>query len=450
MKVQALKKIIISTIFAAISTCGLVFASQSNGTILTNVYSSSATCTDLGCTTGNTHRVNWKPTAVNNIQPINITDSGITGQAWGEVLGWVNFDITPVNNIAPVTINPNTGALSGYAWAQNSGWINFSPTAVNNISGVSINGSGEFTGAAWVSGPNGGFMKFDCGGGATSTCVKTDWVPIPYRTVVASGGGGSVVGTSGLVVCTDTNAKNYLSFYPCQYDIYQQVTDKPDLIGGINPDGGDEYEPNVPPEFSKYVCKRYLRSYIYPDRNNKPEEVKKLQSFLNDQENEKLTESGVYDEATIAAVKRFQTKYKDQILAPWGFTQPTGIVGRTTVIKINLMSCAEKRGCPYFNTYMNQGDKNIEAVKIQDFLNIINAPTNGYPTNGISLTKEFTRPTFNSVKEFQTYYKDTVLKPWGLTRATGWWYQTTRYAANKLMNCSEGEVQLDNGKKHKW
>lgn len=445
MTLKTFNKIIFTTTFAVLTTATFVFASQSNGTILTNVYSSSATCTDLGCTTGNTHRVNWKPTIVNNIQPINITDTGITGQAWGEVLGWINFNITPVNNITPVTINPNTGALSGYAWAQNSGWINFSPTPVNNISGVSINGNGEFTGAAWVAGPNGGFMKFDCSGGATSTCVKTDWVPIPYRTsaltVVGGGGGGGIV-----IACTDPKALNYNTLQTCFYS----VGDGSDLIGGINPNGGSEYEPNVPVEFRKYVCKRYLREYIYPDLKNNPDEVKKLQSFLIENEQEDLKETGIYDDKTIEAVKRFQNKYKDQILAPWGFKEPTGIVGRTTVIKINLLSCAKKTGCPYFKTYMKQGDKNIDAVRIQDFLNIINAPTNGYPTNGISLVKDFNRPTFQGVKEFQNYYKDTVLKPWGLTSATGWWYQTTRYAANKLMNCDEGEVQLDNGKKFKW
>lgn len=457
MKVKTINRIILVITLAAtglfFGTSNLALASQSHGTILTNVYSSAAVCSDNGCTTGNVHQINWKPTLVGDVQPIVIDDStGITGHAWGEQLGWINFNITPVNDITKVTINPTTGVVSGYAWATNSGWINFSPTAVNNITGVTINSNGEFTGAAWASGPNGGFIVFDCSGGATTTCVKTDWVPVPHRTPaltpMSSNTNGGVV-----IACTDPKALNNNTLQLCRYqaDInYQRVESGEELIGGINPDGGTEYEPNVPKEFAPYVCKRYLRDYIYPSQNNNPEEVKKLQSFLIENEQESLKETGEYDQETVAAVKRFQQKYADQILAPWGFKEPTGVVGRTTAIKINLLSCAQKRGCPYFKTYMKQGDKGLEAVRIQDFLNIINAPTNGYPTNGIALEKLFTRKTFTNVKEFQSYYKDTVLAPWGLKSPTGWWYQTTRYAANKLMNCGEGEIQLDNGKNFKW
>lgn len=223
---------------------------------------------------------------------------------------------------------------------------------------------------------------------------------------------------------------------------YQQQTNLPDLIGGG--------EPNVPSEFSNYVCKRYLREYILPGAKNNPEEVKKLQSFLNEVEGESLVVDGEYKQVDIDAVKRFQKKYLDQIMLPWGVNEPTGRVFQTTTAKINLMSCAKKTACPYFKTYLKQGDEGLEAVKVQDFLNIINAPTSGYPTSGIPLDKKYTRPTFENVKEFQAFYKDIVLKPWDLTTPTGWWYQTTRYAANKLMNCDEGEIQLDNGKNFKW
>jgi len=221
--------------------------------------------------------------------------------------------------------------------------------------------------------------------------------------------------------------------------VFQQVSDLQDLIGGG--------EPNVPREFSNYVCKRYLREYILPGQKNNREEVKKLQEFLNEYESEKLVVDGEYKQVDIEAVKRFQAKYLDQIMLPWGVQEPTGRVYRTTTAKINLMSCAKKVGCPYFKTYLKQGDESIEAVKVQDFLNIINAPISGYPTSGIPLEKKYTRPTFENVKEFQTFYKEIVLKPWDLSSATGWWYQTTRHAANKLMNCAEGEIVLDNGAK---
>ena len=84
---------------------------------------------------------------------------------------------------------------------------------------------------------------------------------------------------------------------------------------------------------------------------------------------------------------------------------------------------------------------------MQDFLNVIFAPISGYPTSGLELSKEFNSKTKTTVKDFQTVYKEIVLKPWGLTSATGWWYKTTRHAANKLMNCAEGGIILDNGAK---
>lgn len=200
-----------------------VFASESSGTILTNTYSTSLVCSDATCTPSLGHRVNWKPTVVNNITPITIIDgSGIRGQAWGERLGWVNFSITATNNIVPTTINVNTGAISGYAWAASSGGlINFAPSTVNNITGVSINSVGEFVGSAWVSGTDGGFMRFDCSGSATSTCVKTDWIPVPFRPVVTSGGGGgSIFFDPNLGVASNTN-----SIFQSQTGLQKQPAD---------------------------------------------------------------------------------------------------------------------------------------------------------------------------------------------------------------------------------
>jgi hypothetical protein len=67
---------------------------------------------------------------------VTITNSAITGYAWGENVGWINFNPTG----GGVTINPSTGVFSGYAWGENIGWINFVPngkpvkTSWNNLS----------------------------------------------------------------------------------------------------------------------------------------------------------------------------------------------------------------------------------------------------------------------------------------------------------------------------
>ncbi len=221
------------------------------------------------------------------------------------------------------------------------------------------------------------------------------------------------------------------------------VIPRPKPSGALDLIGGGE--PNVPPEFSDYVCTRYMRSYIVSGRENNPEEVKKLQQFLNEFEGEKLSLDGTYDPDDIEAINRFQFKYADQILAPWGLVSPSGVVGRTTTAKINIMMCSTQKGCPYFNSYQKKGDTSLDIVKIQDFINIIFSPTSGYPTNGIPLDKTFGNETLKGIYDFQNTYKEVVLKPWGLTNATGWWYKTTKATANKLMNCPEGEIELDNG-----
>jgi hypothetical protein len=93
--------------------------------------------------------------------------------------------------------------MSGYAWSGVSGYINFAPTSY----GVTINSSGELNGYAWTGGPSGGWIKFDCTGGSTSTCVKTDWRPTAGRTVTPSTGGGGG-GGGGYVAPTTTTTTN--------------------------------------------------------------------------------------------------------------------------------------------------------------------------------------------------------------------------------------------------
>ncbi len=162
-------------------------ASETNGTIdVSNKY--ARLCLDSSCTSYTT--VNFAPT-INSNTPgaatIAITDSGITGNAWGEGIGWINMRPTGYG----VSVNANTGALSGYAYSMTGGWINFNPTG----GGVSINSSGQFTGWAWVSGSNGGWLRFSCS--ISGACVQTDWRPVPNRSSSGSGGGGGGVFPQG-------------------------------------------------------------------------------------------------------------------------------------------------------------------------------------------------------------------------------------------------------------
>src|SRR3989344_469634 len=87
-------------------------------------------------------------------------------------------------------------------------------------------------------------------------------------------------------------------------------------------------------------CEPYLKSYLGYGKANNPDEVKKLQEFLNNKEGEKLSVSGVFDLPTLEAVKRFQDKYaKDILQESWGLSCNTGYVYITTLAKINDIVC---------------------------------------------------------------------------------------------------------------
>jgi len=98
------------------------------------------------------------------------------------------------------------------------------------------------------------------------------------------------------------------------------------------------------------ACNPYLLKYIKLGADNDPEEVKKLESFLNEYLGVDLPIDGIYDQADYNAVKQFQLLLKDDVLAPWVLVgclpsdiTPTGYVYRTTKWTINNFFCPELR-----------------------------------------------------------------------------------------------------------
>lgn len=95
------------------------------------------------------------------------------------------------------------------------------------------------------------------------------------------------------------------------------------------------------------ACDAYLTEFIKFGGDNDASQVVRLQRVLRDFEGESgINTDGVYDEATLAAVHRFQTKYADDILTPWGINQSTGFVFLTTRKKVNEVYCRNTRQFP--------------------------------------------------------------------------------------------------------
>ncbi|MDO8572932.1 MAG: hypothetical protein Q7S11_04175 [bacterium] len=87
----------------------------------------------------------------------------------------------------------------------------------------------------------------------------------------------------------------------------------------------------------------YVTSYLKRGGENNPGEVKNLQAFLRGVEKDAtVSVNGVFDDATYEGVKKFQLKYKDDILSAWGVGEPTGYVYITTKRKINEIFCSTK------------------------------------------------------------------------------------------------------------
>ena len=80
---------------------------------------------------------------------------------------------------------------------------------------------------------------------------------------------------------------------------------------------------------------RFRKNLYFGMRNNN---VVYLQVFLRNQGTAIYPEgkvTGYFGILTRKAVIRFQNKYSQDILLPWGLTRGTGTVGRTTRIKMN-------------------------------------------------------------------------------------------------------------------
>lgn len=91
-------------------------------------------------------------------------------------------------------------------------------------------------------------------------------------------------------------------------------------------------------------CTTYLTGFIRSGDANDAVAVERLEKFLNAYEGESLDVNGEYGDDDAEAINRFQEKYSDDVLTPWGLTAPTGNVLTTTRDHINTLYCAQMQG----------------------------------------------------------------------------------------------------------
>ncbi len=126
---------------------------------------------------------------------VSVTDTEVTGYAWAENAGWIKMD----PDFGGV-VNDGSGNLSGDAWGENTGWISLScqdsGTCDDVEYGVVVDPcNGTFSGCAW--GENIGWISFDASG-PISYKVTTSWrldtdkdgIPDCNDNTLFEGGGG--------------------------------------------------------------------------------------------------------------------------------------------------------------------------------------------------------------------------------------------------------------------
>lgn len=122
------------------------------------------------------HKYAWS----NNVGYINfenviVEDDALSGHAWSTNKGLINF--SPAQG---GVLNDGIGNLSGFAWGEQLGWIDFDNVSINSA-------TGKFSGTA--TGTLVGTITFDC----PNYCdVQTDWRQTTTTSSLSHSGGGSL------------------------------------------------------------------------------------------------------------------------------------------------------------------------------------------------------------------------------------------------------------------
>lgn len=212
--------------------------------------------------------------------------------------------------------------------------------------------------------------------------------------------------------------------------------------GMTNPDGTAIISPKVngntvlTTNGSTCTTRVALTSAIDLGLKNDPIDVKKLQLFLNTYEGANLKVDGFYGKDDYAAVKKWQEKYRANILDPMRLKNPTGTVYTSSMRQIErqtTIACGQQiivHACPYFKMYMMFGDSGAEVKKIQQFLNIVQGEK--LPING-----KYGPVTIAAVKRFQRVYKKDIISFITFSFITGNWNISTRIKANEIIGCDK-------------
>jgi hypothetical protein len=187
----------------------------------------------------------------------------------------------------------------------------------------------------------------------TTATTSLDAIATTSISCIPSSGSSFTVGTTTQVVCTASDSAGNNATSTFNVTVSTTTPNNPAPVipsgggGSSSSSGGSFYGgssggiANILPTNLGSIANScpLLTSYMRIDLNNDPAQVTKLKLFLNAFEGSNLSVNGIFDQATDAAVRAFQTKYLSSVMGPWGASQGSGYVYITTLKEINEIAC---------------------------------------------------------------------------------------------------------------
>ena len=239
----------------------------------------------------------------------------------------------------------------------------------------------------------------------------------------SSGSGGGGAGSGPIYGCMDVRATNYAPYAtasstrtPCQYvPLSASATSTPVAL------------PPVKPNELSCTEELYVQKSIRLGSKNDIAEVKLLQKYLNTYEGTHFVIDGIYSKANRDAVIKWQEKYADDILKPWGLKKGTGYVFTTSLKKMEALhkkACAAAVVAPPASSstpapspaprtrVLKVGDTGNDVLQLQVFLN-----AHGFviAKTGVGSVGHETTLFGNATKKaLMAFQKSKKLKPTGM------------------------------------
>lgn len=169
------------------------------------------------------------------------------------------------------------------------------------------------------------------------------------------------------------------------------------------------------------------------------ESVRVIQTFLNSYEDETLLVSGYFGTETEMAVKRFQDKYRADILMPQKILNPTGIWASYSSKKAMSMA-------PCLNTLVEpvgfclQTTKHFSYGMVDPEIRIIQQFLNTYMFESLNVNGIFDRPTESAVMRYQGKYAQDILYIQNIQSPTGIWASFSTKKAHEIAPCIKGSI----------